>query len=167
MILSAEQLLEQGLLNLDNAKGKPAQVGYDLSVKEINKVGGSIGKVLVDKTELNTHTPVEKSNMDWRDGWLLYAGVYDVIMNEGCNIPSNRVALIRQRSSLMRNGAIITSSIFDPGFVTPNIGTYMVVLETIFIEQDARVAQVYFHECEPVASEQLYNGQWQNDKQRK
>jgi deoxycytidine triphosphate deaminase len=98
---------------------------------------------------------------------LLYAGVYDVIMNEGCNIPSNRVALIRQRSSLMRNGAIITSSIFDPGFVTPNIGTYMVVLETIFIEQDARVAQVYFHECEPVASEQLYNGQWQNDKQRK
>jgi hypothetical protein len=167
MILNAEQLLEQGLLNLDNAKGKPAQVGYDLSVKEINKVGGSIGKVLVDKTELNTHTPVEKSNMDWRDGWLLYAGVYDVIMNEGCNIPSNRVALIRQRSSLMRNGAIITSSIFDPGFVTPNIGTYMVVLETIFIEQDARVAQVYFHECEPVASEQLYNGQWQNDKQRK
>jgi deoxycytidine triphosphate deaminase len=167
MILNAEQLLEQGLLNLDNAKGKPAQVGYDLSVKEINKVGGSIGKVLVDKTELNTHTPVEKSNMDWRDGWLLYAGVYDVIMNEGCNIPSNRVALIRQRSSLMRNGAIITSSIFDPGFVTPNIGTYMVVLETIFIEQNARVAQIYFHECESVASEQLYNGQWQNDKQRK
>lgn len=167
MILNAEQLLEQGLLNLNNAKGKPAQVGYDLSVKEINKVGGSIGKVLVDKTELNTHTPVEKTNMDWRNGWLLYAGVYDVIMNEGCNIPSNRVALIRQRSSLMRNGAIITSSIFDPGFVTPNIGTYMVVLETIFIEQDARVAQIYFHECEPVASEQLYNGQWQNDKQRK
>jgi deoxycytidine triphosphate deaminase len=167
MILNAEQLLEQGLLNLDNAKGKPAQVGYDLSVKEINKVGGSIGMVLVDKTVLNTHTPVDKINLEGKNGWLLYAGVYDVIMNEGCNIPSNRVALIRQRSSLMRNGAIITSSIFDPGFVTPNIGTYMVVLETIFIEQDARVAQVYFHECEPVAPEQLYNGQWQNDKQRK
>lgn len=93
MILNAEQLLEQGLLNLDNAKGKPAQVGYDLSVKEINKVGGTIGKVLVDKTELNTHTPVEKKNLDGRNGWLLYAGVYDVIMNEGCNIPSNRFAL--------------------------------------------------------------------------
>jgi deoxycytidine triphosphate deaminase len=167
MILNAEQLLEQGLLILDDAKGKSAQVGYDLSVKEINKVGGSIGMVLVDKTVLNIHTPVDKINLEGKNGWLLYAGVYDVIMNEGCNIPSNRVALIRQRSSLMRNGAIITSSIFDPGFVTPNIGTYMVVLETIFIEQDARVAQVYFHECEPVAPEQLYNGQWQNDKQRK
>ena len=166
MILNAEQLLEQNLLNLDNAKGKPAQVGYDLSVKEINKVGGSIGMAWVDKTILNTHTPVEKRNLDGRNGWLLYAGVYDVIMNEGCDIPSNRVALIRQRSSLMRNGAIITSSIFDPGFKTPNIGTYMVVLETIFIEQDARVAQVYFHECEPVSQDNLYNGQWQNDKQR-
>ena len=166
MILNAEQLLEQGLLNLDNAKGKPAQVGYDLSVKEINKVGGSIGMVLVDKTVLNTHESVKKTNLEGKNGWLLYAGVYDVIMNEGCNIPSNRVALIRQRSSLMRNGAIITSSIFDPGFKTSNIGTYMIVLETIFIEQDARVAQVYFHECEPVAQNNLYNGQWQNDKQR-
>jgi len=166
MILNAEQLLEQGLLNLDNAKGKPAQVGYDLSVKEINKVGGSIGMVLVDKTVLNTHESIKKTNLEGKNGWLLYAGVYDVIMNEGCNIPSNRVALIRQRSSLMRNGAIITSSIFDPGFKTSNIGTYMIVLETIFIEQDARVAQVYFHECEPVAQNNLYNGQWQNDKQR-
>jgi deoxycytidine triphosphate deaminase len=66
----------------------------------------------------------------------------------------------------MRNGAIITSSIFDPGFKTNNVGTYMIVFETIFIEENARVAQMYFHECEPVAQDKLYNGQWQNDKQR-
>ena len=35
--------------------------------------------------------------------------------------------------------------------------------ETIFIENDARVAQIYFHECEPA---EKYDGQWQNDKQR-
>ena len=44
MILNAEQLMEQGLIKIDNAKGKPAQVGYDLSVKQINKVGGAVGK---------------------------------------------------------------------------------------------------------------------------
>jgi deoxycytidine triphosphate deaminase len=167
MILNAEQILEQNLLILDNAKGKPAQVGYDLSIMIINKVGGAIGKVLVDKTELNTHTPVVPISLDGRRGWLLYSGVYDVVMNEGCNIPSSRVGLVRQRSSLMRNGAIITSSIFDPGFKTNNLGTYMIVFETIFIEENARVAQMYFHECEPVAQDQLYQGQWQNDKQRK
>jgi len=166
MILNAEQLLEQGLIILDDAKGKPAQVGYDLSIKEVNKVGGEIGRVLKDKTIVNKHTPVEKTSLEGKKGWILYQGVYDVIMNEGCDIHPDRVGLIRQRSSLMRNGAIITSSIFDPGFKTANVGTYMIVFETIFIEEDARVAQMYFHECEPVSKDQLYNGQFQNDKQR-
>jgi deoxycytidine triphosphate deaminase len=40
----------------------------------------------------------------------------------------------------------------------------MYVNETIFIEENARVAQIYFHECEPA---ELYAGQWQGDKQRK
>ncbi len=98
MILNAEQIMEQGLITIDNAYGKPAQVGYDLSIKGVNKVGGRVGKVLVDKTELNTHTPVEKTNLDGKSGFLLYAGVYDMIMNEGCNIPSNKVGLVRQRT---------------------------------------------------------------------
>jgi deoxycytidine triphosphate deaminase len=40
----------------------------------------------------------------------------------------------------------------------------MYVHETVFIEQDARVAQIYFHES--TSTDNLYNGQWQNDKQR-
>jgi deoxycytidine triphosphate deaminase len=168
-MLNANQILEESLIKLDNAKGKPAQVGYDLSIKQVNKVGnpvpnGIIGRVLKDQTILNTHTPIEKISLEGKHGFLLYEGVYDVIMNEGCKIAPNRVGLIRQRSSLMRNGAIITSSVFDPGFETDNIGTYMIVFETIFIEEDARVAQIYFHKCEEVA--ELYDGQWQNDKQR-
>lgn len=170
-MLNSNQILEENLIKLDNAKGKPAQVGYDLSIKQVNKVGnqvpnGKIGMVLKDQTLLNTHTPVKKINLEGKRGFLLYEGVYDIVMNEGCKIASNRVGLVRQRSSLMRNGAIITSSIFDPGFETDNIGTYMIVFETIFIEEDARVAQMYFHECTPVSEDQLYNGQWQNDKQR-
>jgi deoxycytidine triphosphate deaminase len=170
-MLNANQILEESLIKLDNAKGKPAQVGYDLSIKQVNKVGnpvpnGIIGRVLKDQTILNTHTPIEKISLEGKHGFLLYEGVYDVIMNEGCKIAPNRVGLIRQRSSLMRNGAIITSSVFDPGFETDNVGTYMIVFETIFIEEDARVAQMYFHECTPVSDDQLYNGQWQKDKQR-
>jgi len=37
------------------------------------------------------------------------------------------------------------------------------VHEPLFIEKDARVAQIYFHECEAADK---YDGQWQNDKQR-
>ena len=175
-MLNAKQIVDEGLLLLEHTKGKPAQVGFDLSLKAVQRIGnslanspynvskgGKIGKVLKDKTELTTYTPVDSINLDGVSGWLLYEGVYDITFNEGCNIPDNRVAFIKQRSSLYRNGAIINSPVFDPGFKTENMGTLLYVHETIFIEQDARVAQIYFHEC---VSVEMYNGQWQNDKQR-
>jgi len=176
-MLNAQQILDEGLLRLERAQGKPAQVGFDLTLKQVNAVGDpnkynngltyftnhKIGKVLKDKTELTNYTPYALINLDGVTGWLLYAGVYDITFNEGCKLPDNRVAFIKQRSSLYRNGAIINSPVFDPGFETEFMGTLMYVHETIFIEENARVAQIYFHECEPA---ELYAGQWQGDKQR-
>lgn len=171
-MLNAQQILEEGLLKLQHTRGKAAQVGYDLSLRQVNKIGykgtpdSKIGKVLKDKTELATYTPMELTNVDGVIGWLLYRGTYDITFSEGCKIPANRVGLIRQRSSLLRNGTVLHSSVFDPGFETDFMGTVMVVNETIFIEENARVAQIYFHECEPVTDDNLYSGQWQGDTQR-
>jgi deoxycytidine triphosphate deaminase len=173
-MLNAQQILDEGLLKLEHAQGKPAQVGYDLTIKQINSIGQTpnhnrnmfkdkIGKVLKDKTELTTYTPYALMNLDGVTGWLLYNGVYDITFNEGCKLPENRVAFIKQRSSLYRNGAIINSPVFDPGFETEFMGTLMYVHTLLFIEENARVAQIYFHECEPA---ELYAGQWQGDKQR-
>ena len=174
-MLNAKQIVDEGLLLLEHTHGKPAQVGYDLSLKAVQKVGSSIvvggtfnkgakiGKVLKDKTELTTYIPIESIKLDGAEGWLLYEGVYDITFNEGCKIPDNRVAFIKQRSSLYRNGAIINSPVFDPGFETEFMGTLLYVHEPLFIEINARVAQIYFHECEPA---EKYDGQWQNDKQR-
>lgn len=172
MMLNAEQIIQKGLLKLDFTKGKPAQIGYDLSLKEVNRIGTmvdrrytnrpkKIGKVLKDRTELTTYTSQPLVNVDGDKGWLLYPGVYDITFHEGCKIPSNYVGLIRQRSSMLRNGTVLHSSIFDPGYYCEFMGTVMVVNETIFIEEDARVGQIYFHECEEVGQENLYSGQWQ------
>jgi deoxycytidine triphosphate deaminase len=176
-MLNAQQIIDEGLLKLEHTKGKPAQVGYDLSLKAVQKVGtsmsnspynvsrdGRIGKVLKNKTELTAYTPIEAINLDGVEGWLLYQGVYDITFWEGCKIPSNRTAFIKQRSSLYRNGAVINSPVFDPGFETDNIGTLLYVHETIFIEKDTRVAQIYFHPSNN--TDIVYDGQWQNDKQR-
>ena len=168
-MLNAQQILEEGLLKLEHAQGKPAQVGFDLTLKQVNKIGNKginipkIGKVLKDKTELTNYTPHGLMSLDGSIGWLLYAGVYDITFNEGCKIPDNRVAFIKQRSSLYRNGAIINSPVFDPGFETDFMGTLLYVHETLFIEENARVAQIYFHECTPA---EKYDGQFQYDKQR-
>jgi deoxycytidine triphosphate deaminase len=173
-MLNAQQILDEGLLKLEHTQGKPAQVGYDLTLKSVNSIGQTtnhqrnftkdkIGKVLKDRTELTNYVPYPLINLDGVSGWLLYEGVYDITFNEGCKLPSNRVAFIKQRSSLYRNGTIINSPVFDPGFETEFMGTLMYVHETIFIEENARVAQIYFHECEAA---ELYDGQWQGDKQR-
>ena len=170
-MLNAQQILNEGLLKLDHTHGKPAQVGYDLTLKQVNEIGVKsnhtpslrIGKVLKDKTELTNYSPYGLINLDGDHGWLLYEGVYDITFNEGCKLPANRVAFIKQRSSLYRNGTIINSPVFDPGFETEFMGTLMYVHKTIFIEENARVAQIYFHECQPA---EMYNGQWQGDKQR-
>ena len=173
-MLNAQQILDEKLLKLNESKGKPAQVGYDLTLKAVNKIGnrigynvfaeGKIGKVLKDKTELTTYTPVETIKLDGVEGWLLHEGTYDITFWEGCKIPSYRTAFIKQRSSLWRNGTLINSPVFDPGFETEFMGTIMLVTEPIFIEKDARVAQIYFHES--TNTDAIYDGQWQNDKQR-
>ena len=59
-MLNAKQIIDEGLLLLEHAQGKPAQVGYDITLKDVNKIGnriggnafkeGRIGKVLKDKT---------------------------------------------------------------------------------------------------------------------
>jgi len=159
-MLNAKEIEKENLIATEFAMGKFAQVGYDLSIKSISKLKGG-GKVLKDKTIVNDLEEVLYNGFD--NGWWLDPGTYDVTCNEGCDIAANRTAMVRQRSSLLRNGAIIASSIFDPGFKTSNIGTVMIVTERIFIEKNARIAQMYFHEN---SEGELYDGQFQNDKQR-
>ena len=166
-MLNAKEIEKEGLIILDNAMGKFAQVGYDLSIKSVSSLDGD-GRVMKSGTEVNTLTSIQAQqylyNGKKQYGWELKPGTYDVTCNEGCHIAANRTAMVRQRSSLLRNGAIIASSIFDPGFTTDNIGTVMIVTKDIFIEKDARIAQMYFHENN---EGELYDGQFQNDKQRK
>ena len=165
-MLNSKQIIEEGLLKLENTHGKPSQVGYDLSIQSIQKVVSStqIGFILKDKTILAHYEPLQPTKLDGYNGWILYPGVYDITFHEGCKIPADRTAFIKQRSSLYRNGAIINSPVFDPGFETQHMGSLMYVHETVFIEQDARVAQIYFHPS--TTTDNLYSGQFQFDSQR-
>jgi hypothetical protein len=41
-MLNVKQVIDEGLLLLEHTQGKPAQVGYDLSLKAVQKVGNKI-----------------------------------------------------------------------------------------------------------------------------
>lgn len=162
-MLNAKELIARGIITGPINKDNIAQHGIDLNVIQISRIiagEGTIpakGKTLIPRYE----------EVDFQQGssvWKLEPGMYDVVFAQGCNIPSDQMLLIRQRSSLLRSGAFICSNVYDAGFKTDNIGTMIVVMHTVNIELNARIAQIYNHQATPV--DNLYDGQWQNDSQR-
>jgi dUTP pyrophosphatase len=154
MILSADQILDYVTTN---NKGKSAQVGYDLTVKDIKTING--GTLHKDKTELEEYSDVIKTNND--DYFILSPGAYSLTFEQGIKLDNKHTAIIRHRSSILRMGAIITSGVYDPGFEVDEMGAVLINSKPISIQKGARVAQVIISENH---SAELYDGQWQGSK---
>ena len=138
MLLNANQV-EQMLVT--NGKGKKAQVGYDLTVKDVKAIRGGI--LYADETQLEPYDQIEtmsvqKVDGDHREVWSLKPGIYSVTFEQGCKLDDQTTAFIRQRSSVLRMGGTVTSGVYD-----------------------ARLAQIIMFENFPA---ELYDGQWQKDK---
>lgn len=161
---SGKELFEQGVV-INALEKNVQQHGIDLRLVKVNKlvIGGVIPSE--GKTELPDYEEVPLTEIKGRKFWQLPVGYYEVNFEEGCKIPKDQYLFIVQRSSLMRCGGIIRSSIYDAGFETEHMGTFMDIKFPILIEDHARIAQAYTHNSTEV--ENLYNGQFQGDKQRK
>lgn len=168
--LNGRQIVEQGIITNVLDPECIQQVGVDLQVIAIKKIlgGGIVPKV--GKTQLPNYEEIdldESIEGEEIKGWFLDQGAYDITLKQGCKIPNNQRLQIVQRSSLLRNGTILASSMFDPGFETEQMGTVIIVNAPIFIEFEARVGQAYVTEVNQVKEDDLYNGQFQKDQQRK
>jgi len=156
---------------IESDYSKRTQAGIDLSVYKIEKVGpvtNNVPLILKDKTiidkslyvQMLTESTVQMEDGSITSGWLLAPGVYSVSFNEGIKVPADCMAKITHRSSLYRIGNIIESPWWDPGFECENMNTTLIVNTPMFIEPNARLAQIVFYRMEKKA-EELYNGQWQ------
>jgi dUTP pyrophosphatase len=169
-MLNGKEIVARGIVTGKIEEENIQQVGVDLNVIEISQIfGGGIipvkGKTRLGGSERVKRVSGKELELD-NMCWMLDPGAYSVDFAQGCDIPADFVLLIRQRSSLLRNGSILHSSVFDPGFSTDKIGTVLIVHAPILIEYGARIAQAYVHPCTEVQVEDLYEGQFQNDKQR-
>ncbi len=146
-----------------NGLGSKAQVGYDLTLKAVKKIKG--GMVLRDKTLVEDYEEVPPTlTPTGKYMFHLTRGTYSLTFDQGCKLPENRTAFIRHRSSILRCGSIITSGVYDPGFEVEEMGAVMIVDQDIRIEKGSRVAQIIMLENTPA---DLYDGQWQKDKDKK
>jgi deoxycytidine triphosphate deaminase len=167
MNLNGKQIVEQGIITKVVNDNCIQQVGVDLELIKVEQVlgGGFIPKE--GKTQLAARIEVKPEDQpNGTQLWFLEPGVYDITMAQGCKIPANQRLRIVQRSSFLRNGAILSSSMFDPGFETENIGTILHVKLPMVIEVGARVGQAYVSTVNAVGEDYMYNGQFQQDKQR-
>jgi deoxycytidine triphosphate deaminase len=147
---------------------KLTQAGVDLSAQKIEFINPKKSKVqiLTDKTTINQEMYEEMMMVAFQTednkmnkGWHLSKGVYSVTFNEGINVPKNAQAKVTHRSSIYRIGNIIESPWWDAGFGCENMNTTLIVNTPMFVEKNARLAQVVFYEMpEP---KELYSGQWQ------
>ena len=159
-MLNGKEIVIKGIVT-NVPEENVAQHGVDVNLIKVERVVG-IGLIPVKgKTRLPNYLEV----MSIEGVWRLNPGTYNITFAQGCKIPYDQMLLIRQRSSLLRCGGQLHSSVFDAGFETDQIGTFMTLFHPIDIEVGARVAQIYNHQSDPV--ENLYNGQFQKDIQRK
>ena len=163
MQLTGKQIVEEGIV-IGACEEGVQQQGVDVRLKEVRKVNDN--KVGYVPKEGKTVTPGGYELLAWDDIYELTPGYYEVEFEEGCDIPSNAAMYFKTRSSLVRCGAEILSGQFDGGFHTDNMGAFLKVNIPIRIEKGARVAQMIVNETYEVNAEDLYDGQWQGDKQR-
>lgn len=159
-MLNGKEIVERGIITNVPAENIQ-QHGIDLNLIKVESlvVAGFIPKE--GKTILPQYRQISPTN----GRWGLMPGIYNVTFAQGCKIPNDQMLLIRQRSSLLRCGGLLHSSVFDAGFETENIGTMVLIVHPVEIEVGARIAQIYNHVTDPV--DNLYNGQFQKDQQRK
>lgn len=192
MQLTGKQIVEEGLVT-NFVPEAVQQQGMDVRLMKVRRFGhraepgrdidgpkweknfhfGEIGFIPAQgKTVLPRSEEIEVSEIGTFagrtvKGWILEPGYYEVIFDEGVKMPNNRVMVLISRSSAVRCGAFIECGQFDAGFNTDHMGCFFHVDERIAIEEHARIAQLRFTTTEEVQSGDMYNGQWQNDQQRK
>ncbi len=138
-----------------------AQVGVDLTLKSLAEISRA---AIIPAKGKTIHAEQFDLLQPGPGGlWGLKAGkAYSATLDQGLEkLPTDLTAFIMQRSSLNRNGCVITGSVFDPGYGCENLGCTIYPTEDIFIEEHARIVQVIIHTNEPVM--QLYDGQYNKE----
>jgi deoxycytidine triphosphate deaminase len=142
---------------------KPAQVGVDLTVREVAMISYLSILQRDGKIELAPYKPFDPHGSSFDPNvafWDLQPGAYAIEFDQGLSkLSPTENASIVQRSSLNRAGVQIVGSVYDPGFETPVLGATMYVHVPLRLYQHARVAQLLIGDNDPV--DNLYEGRWQ------
>jgi deoxycytidine triphosphate deaminase len=129
--------------------------GVDLTAAEIFQTRG--GRISRDGKQIGDRAAVAPD--DDAGAYVLPTGGYILRYGETIRIPEDHVGFVYPRSSLLRNGCMLHTAVWDTGYEGRGEGL-LVVHRDIEIEPGARVAQLVLAEA---AHDGTYDGSYQGE----
>jgi dUTP pyrophosphatase len=167
MVLTGNQIIERGIVtDMIDAKVQEQICGVDLTVK---KIGMFLGRGTIDFDNSKRVLPEVEEARSWttsKTGGLVYVltpGCYLVTFNEVVHVPEDYRGTAKPRSSLLRMGCSMETSIWDPGYFGRSQSLLTVLNQHgVLVYQNARVAQIEFTKLDAEASK-IYDGIYQRE----
>ena len=145
-----EQVQPNGVDLCLDAILEPVQTGT------ISRDGTTIG----EREPLETVGLEDGNGTETREGYRLEPGGYILQYAETVSIPEEHVGFLLPRSSLMRNGAMLNTAVWDAGYTGRGEGLLQVHHE-IELERGARVAQLVLAGADHQGT---YDGSYQGER---
>jgi dUTP pyrophosphatase len=170
-VLTGTQIRDQGIVTELIDPSKQVQpCGIDLTVARIEMYKGR-GTIDFDNSKrlLPRLEEAGKIRQNWQkidkatENWQLSPGCYLITFNEVVSVPSDCMGIARPRSSLLRMGVTMETSVWDPGYKGRS-QCMLVVHNTsgIQIFPNAKLLQIVFLKLNKEA-EKLYSGIYQKE----
>ena len=133
--------------------------GVDLTLSAIEEPidAGRIGRD--GKTVGNRQEITPSAVSDDEETYYLAPGAYVVRYGETVRIPDGHVGFIYPRSSLLRNGCMLHTAVWDAGYEGQGAGL-LVVHHDVELERYARIGQIVFARG---THEDTYDGSYQGE----
>lgn len=133
------------------------QVGIDVRVANVSRIFGT-AKLTRFSKEL---APQEMLAVNNDNCWVLQKGAYAIDCMEECVIKQGYEGKLIHRSTFNRSGALLTGSVYDPGYEGLIAGTLYVFCNILVLEYGTRIGQFQIQTAEMGT---LYDGDYQNQQ---
>lgn len=134
--------------------------GIDLRLESVEYFKSNGGEC-VGIYDNEKHLPTMDVKSSTNNTYLLARGVPYIINLGKHHIPEGFVGLFYIRSTFMRMGCILCSSVADMGYDGTLKMLFYNPLQDVMIEQNERIVQMVLYDAD---ADKLYDGDYQNDK---